>query len=396
MAPTDVAPTDVTIIGGGVIGSAVAYWLAAEPAFDGRVVVIERDPTYERASTPRSLGALRTQFSTPENIAIGQFCGSFVKAADEHLMVDGDAPALNFVEGGYLFLASEAGMEQLWANHTVQRQHGADVALLSPAEAAARFPWLNTDGLAGASLGLSGEGWLDPHALLQGIRRKARALGVDYRHDEVVGLERAGDRIAAVTCKRDGRLPCGFVVNAAGANGGAVAAMAGIPLPVGPRKRTRFYFLCQERIAPCPHTIDCSGISFRADGDGVLCGMPPLPEDDGETWDLEPDHGMFEARIWPLLAARVPAFEAVKVVRAWAGHYDYNAFDQNAILGPHPEVANFLFANGFSGHGLQQAPAVGRAIAECIAFGGYRSLDLSRLGYERIANDRPLRELAVI
>ncbi len=386
----------VAIVGGGIIGSAIAYFLMAEPAFGGTVLVVEKDSSYAESSTALSAGSVRQQFSVEENIRISLFCSEFLNAIHEYLEVDGEAPDVGFIEAGYLFLASPAGLDLLRQNHDLQRRCGADVLLLTPDELKARFPWLKVDDLAAGSLGTKNEGWLDPYALLQGFRRKAQALGAIYVEDEVIDVIRAGNRVSAVKLRRGGEIGCATVVNAAGPRAAQIAAMAGLALPVRPRKRQVFVIHCASDIPGCPLVIDPTGLFFRPEGDGFICGISPPPEEDPDCLDLEVDYGMFEARVWPLLAARVPAFEALKMTRAWAGHYAYNTVDQNAILGPHPEVGNFLFANGFSGHGLQQAPAVGRAIGELITFGAYRTLNLARLSYDRLAAGKPLRERNIV
>jgi sarcosine oxidase len=391
------ASADVIIAGGGVIGSAIAYFLKGWVEFPGSVVVVEKDPTYERASTPRSAGGIRQQFSTPENIAMSMFGIEFLRASGAHLEVEGERPHIPFVEQGYLFLATAAGMPILRRNHEAQRAAGAEILLLDRDGLAGRFPWLNLEGIAGGALGLKNEGWTDPYSLLQAFRRKARALGVSYLKDEVVGLERGGDRVAAADLKEGGRMTCGAFVNAAGAHAPEIAAMAGIELPVRPRKRFVYVFDCREPgLSGAPLTIDPSGVYFRPEGASFICGVSPPEEQDPDCLDLEVEYELFEEVVWPTIAHRVPAFESIKLQRAWAGLYDYNTLDQNAILGPHPRLRNFHAANGFSGHGLQQSPAVGRAIAELIAYGGFRSLDLSRFSYERVIAGRPLRELNVV
>jgi sarcosine oxidase len=396
---------DIAIVGGGVVGSAIAYFITADPAFGGSVVVIERDPSYQFCATTRSAGGVRQQYSTPENIEIGKFGAAFVKNAAAHLSVDGEPPVLGFVEGGYLFLASEEGRAVLEANHATQRAHGADVALLDPGQLRARFPWISTEGVALGSLGLSNEGWFDPNALLQGFRRKARAQGARFLHDHVGGIERADNRVEAVRLEEGGRLACGALVNAAGPAAGWVAALAGIELPVRPRRRFVYVFDCRTPIEPrAPLVIDTNGVFFRPETRGFITGvspeeaddpdMPPYGRPDDQRFDVE--YAQFEEIVWPTIAQRVPAFEAIKPSGAWAGHYDYNTFDQNGVVGRHPEVANFLFANGFSGHGLQQSPAVGRAVSELVLHGGYRTIDLTRFGWERIPAGKPLLELNVV
>lgn len=387
---------DVLIVGGGVIGSAIAYFLAGRTDFKGSVVVAEKDPTYEAAATPRSAGGVRQQFSTPENIQMSMFGASFIKTAGEHLTVDGEVADLPFTEWGYLFLATATGLDTLRTNHTTQTSLGAKVALLTPSELKARFPWLRVDDLAGGCFGLANEGWTDPYGLMQAFRRKARSLGVTYVADEVIGLERVGNRIASASLRVGGRLACGAVVNAAGYHSRAIAGMIGADLPVRPRKRIVYVFDCRAKPERAPLTIDPTGVWCRPEGANFIGGISPPEDQDPDATDFEIDYGLYEDVVWPTLAHRIPAFEALKLVRAWVGHYDYNTLDQNAILGPHPEVPNFYFANGFSGHGLQQSPAVGRAIAELIAYGGYRSLDLRRFGFERVLNNHPILELNVV
>jgi len=387
---------DVLIVGGGVIGSAIAYFLAGRTDFKGSIVVVEKDATYETAATPRSAGGVRQQFSTPENIQMSMFGAEFIKTAGEHLTVEGEVVDLPFTEWGYLFLATATGLETLRTNHTAQISLGAKVALLTPSELKTRFPWLRVEDLAGGCFGLANEGWTDPYGLLQAFRRKARALGVTYLADEVTGLERVGNRVASATLRGGGRLACGALVNAAGYHARALASMIGIDLPVRPRKRIVYVFDCRDRPERAPLTIDPTGVWFRPEGANFIGGVSPPEEQDPDATDFEIDYGLYEEVVWPTLAHRIPAFEALKLVRAWVGHYDYNTLDQNVILGPHPEVGNFYFANGFSGHGLQQSPAVGRAIAEAIAYGGYRSLDLRRFGFERVLNNQPILELNVV
>ena len=390
---------DVLVIGGGVIGSAVAYFLAAEPAFDGRVTVVERDPTYATSSTALSVASIRQQFSTPENIRMSLFGAEFFRSAGQYLAIDGEAPDIAFRESGYLFLATEESLPILESNHHTQLDCGAAVALLTPAELRMRFPWLAVDDLAAGSLGLANEGWLDSYALLQAFKQKAISLGGRYLRDEVVGLARQGNRLGAAELASGDRLEFGLAVNAAGPRANPLAAMAGLDLPVRARKRIVHVIDCPQPIADCPLVIDPTGLYFRPEGRNFLSGISPAPDQDPDqdpdSDGLELANDLFET-IWPLLARRVPAFETLKLVRAWAGHYAYNTLDQNAILGPHPEVENLYFTNGFSGHGLQQSPAVGRAMSELITFGSYRTLDLSRFGYERIIENKPVPELNVV
>lgn len=385
----------MAIVGGGAIGSSIAYWLTCGP-WPGEVVVIERDPTYACASSALSASAIRQQFSTPVNIAIGQHGFAFLRRAAELLAVDGERAEVGLVERGYLFLATPAGVPTLEDNHRVQRDHGADVELLSPAALAHRFPWLSTDGLGAASLGRSGEGWFDGYGLLRAFRRKAIAQGARYLAAEVVGAERRGRRVRALHLADGHRVACDIVINAAGPWARPVAAMLGVDLPVRARARTVFVIDAAEPLPGCPLVIDPSGVWLRPEGRHYLTGVSPPPERDPDDPPLEVDHALFEELVWPTLATRIPSLERLRLVNAWAGYYEYNTIDQNGLVGPHPDLDNVIFANGFSGHGIQQSPAVGRAVAELIRHGRYTTLDLSPLGLERLATGQPLVERNVV
>ena len=382
---------DVVVIGGGVMGSSIAWHLKRDPNFTGSVTVIERDPTYARASSALSASSIRQQFSTPLNIHLSRFGIGFLRKSRELLDVD-----LGLKEPGYLFLASAAGEAVLKANHTIQKGEGCAVELLDPAALRTRFPWISSEGVVRASHGFANEGWFDGPALMQAFRRKARELGAAYVADEVVKLG-AG----AVTLRSGGRLEADTTVLAAGPWSGEVAATAGITLPVEPRRRSVFVFDYQkqqgrEPPGSTPLTIDPSGTWFRPEGRFYIGGTTPAEGNDPPAAPLEVQHQEWDDMVWPTIAHRVPAFEAAKVVNSWAGYYEYNTFDQNGIVGRHPEIESLIFATGFSGHGIQQSPAVGRAVAELIVHGSYRTLDLSPFGYERISAGKPIRELNVV
>ncbi len=387
---------DVVIVGGAAVGSATAYFLAAQPGFKGSVVVLEQDFSYGKCATALSAASIRHQFSTPENIWLSQFGSHFLKQLGDYLAVDGAVPEVGFQERGYLFLATEAGRTNLQSNHHIQKAQGVDVALLTPAQLQARFDWLQVDDLFGGSLGLSGEGWLDAYSLMQALRRKAIALGVHYRQAKVQRLNRVGHRVVSVRLDDGSTLPCATVINTAGTGAAALARTAGLALPVESRKRSIFYVTSSAKLPGCPMVIDPTGAYFRPEGEGFICGVAPKAADDPECFDFEVQHSLFEEVLWPTLAARVPGFEALRVQRSWAGHYDFNVLDHNVILGAHPEVDNLLFANGFSGHGLQQSMGVGRALSELVAFGAYRTLDLRRLGWERVLKHEPLHEINIV
>jgi FAD-dependent oxidoreductase domain-containing protein 1 len=384
---------DIVIIGGAIVGSAVAYYLRQE-GFSGRIALVERDPQFAFSATTLSLASIRQQFSIPENIRLSAFTLGLFRRLIQEFGEDAD---ISFRETGYLILAGEAGLPILKANHAVQEAEGADIAIEDAAALTRRFPWLSVEGIAAGAFGRSGEGSFDAHAMLT-LFRKALRGKVDFVTATVTGIERSGNRVSAVLLDNGERLEAGTVVNAAGPSAGKVAALAGLALPVEPRKRSVFVFEARERIDDLPLLVDPSGIYVRREGSVYITGGAETEEGEGpaDHADFDPDWPLFEEAIWPVLATRIPAFEAIKATRAWAGHYDYNTLDQNAVIGPHPEVENFLFANGFSGHGLQQAPAVGRAIAELVVHDGYRTIDCSAFGYARIAAGRAFRELNVI
>ncbi|GAB4090721.1 NAD(P)/FAD-dependent oxidoreductase [Hydrogenophaga soli] len=389
----------IVIIGGGVIGSAIAYFLTQlQPGCP--VVVVERDPTYSRASSALSASSIRQQFSTDINIQMSAYGIGFLRNVGACLATQGEVPDIGLHEGGYLYLATAAGEATLRENHARQTSHGADVALLSPTQLHERFPWLALSDVVLGSLGLSGEGWFDGYLLLTALRKKAQHQGVRYLTNEAVGLDVVSSdgvqHVNAVRLRSGERLPCRFAVNAGGPWAAAIAAWAGIDLPVVGKRRTVFNLTCPETLPGCPLLIDTSGIWLRPEGKGFICGFAPPEEQDPDFAPLEPEYHAFEDHVWPTLAERIPAFEALRMQGAWAGYYEMNTFDHNAIVGLSPTCDNLVLANGFSGHGLQQCPAVGRGVAELMLTGQYRSLDLSPLSLERIAHQEPLLEKNVI
>ena len=385
---------DIVIVGGAIVGSAVAWYLREE-GFSGSIALVERDPQFAHSATTLSCASIRQQFSIPENIRLSQFTLGLFRQLTETFGAEAD---IGFRENGYLILASPEGLPVLTANHRAQMAEGADIVLENPAELSRRFAWLSTEGVAAGAYGRSGEGWFDAHALLMLFRKALRGRAVDFITASVVAIARDGNRVTGVKLDNGERLEAGVVVNAAGPNAGKVAALAGIALPVEPRKRSVFVFEARDNFTDMPLLVDPSGVYVRPEGSVYITGGAEPEAGDGpaDPADFDPDWPLFEEVIWPVLATRIPAFEAIKPTRAWAGHYDYNTLDQNGVIGPHPEVTNFLFGNGFSGHGLQQAPAVGKALAELVVHGGYRSVDCSAFGYERIPERRAFRELNVI
>ncbi len=388
---------DVVIAGGGAMGSACAYFLHAEFGYRGSILVVEPDPSYRHAASTLSASSIRQQFSTPVNIALSTFGMNFLRDAPRRLQHDGTAADMGLVASSYLYLAAPQGRAALEQRAALQRSNGVAVRFHDRAALAVRYPWINTADLAGGTDTASGEGWFDGHALLYALRAANERGGVRYARDRVIGWERSAlGRVGAAVLQERGRLRCRYAVIAAGTRARILAASAGLELPVFARKRSVFVFTCPTEIPGCPLVIDPSGLWFRPERDRFLCGPAADPDPDVSPEDFDADPGLFESQAWPILAHRVPAFEAVRMSSAWAGHYDFNTFDQNAFVGPVPGLPNLLLASGFSGHGLQHAPGIGRGLAEYICFGEYRSIDLAPLSYARLVANAPLREANVI
>lgn len=343
------------------------------------------------------------------------FSCEFFRSLGHHLGVEGeDPPDVNFVEGGYLFLATAEGEPVMRDNFSVQRSVDAAVELLTPSQLQEKFPWLNTEGISLGCFGYRNEGWFDPWTLLNAFKKKALSMGVHYIQGEVVGADvqsTVRSVQASLPTGEQRTIHCNHLVNASGPWASRVAAMAGVglrehsnpimhtELPVRPRKRLVFVFKCPEGpTTDCPLVVDPSGVFFRRESAGsmFITGRSPPKEEDKDGDDLEIDYSFFDERLWPVIAERVPAFEALKLTGAWAGFYDYNTVDQNAIIGAHPLISNLVFANGFSGHGIQQSPAVGRAVSEVILDGRTHSIDLSEFSFQRLVEGRPLLEKNIV
>ena len=377
---------DVVIIGGGVVGSSAAYHLVArDSGLD--VIVVEKDPSYEFAATGRSFGGVRILFSQEENIAMSLYGHEFYGDFAARTAVDEVETAIDFRRQGYLFMALDAEeAANIELNLEVQRGMGCEVLVLDAQGLAERYPSLTTEDVLLAVLAPN-DGWIDPHGALMGFRAKARSLGAAYVHGEVVEIEHDASAARGVRLGDGTTIAAKTVILAAGAWSGAIAAEIGLSLPVVPLARSNFHFETREAVEPLPLFRNLPGFGGRPEGSGYICGYTDIAN--AGRFDFEPRHEVFEDILWPGLAHRVKAFEAVKVTNAWAGHYAYNSFDGNLIIGPWRErMENLLIATGFSGHGLQQAPAVGRALAELVLDGGYREIDLERFDYARIPAGR--------
>ena len=394
------AAYDVVIVGGAMLGSSAAWFLTDNPDFNGTVLVVERDPTYENASTTHTNSCIRQQFSNEINVRISQFAADFIKNFRAYMGNDARVPQPRLHSFGYMYLAdTEAFAATLRDNQKLQAALGAGTQFMTRDDIARDYPFYQLDDIIGANHNRVDEGYFDGNTLFDWWKRSARERGVEYIANEVVAITKnaAGTRVDSVTLATGEVISCGTVVNASGTRGAKTAQMAGLDIPVEPRRRYTFIFAAERPLdRDLPLTIDPTGVHFRTDGAYYMAGCRPDPDPAVDHDDFAMDHAIWENHVWPIIATRVPQFEAVKLVNSWTGHYDYNTLDQNAILGPHTQVSNFMFLNGFSGHGFQQSPAMGRGIAELIAHGQFRTLDLSPFGYARIEAGEPFTEKAVI
>jgi glycine/D-amino acid oxidase-like deaminating enzyme len=392
---------DVIIIGGAIMGASTAWFLSDNKDFNGSVLVVERDMTFENCSTTHTNSCMRQQFSAELNVRISQFAADFVKNIRSYMGGDERIPELSIRSFGYMYFADNDGFaDVLRESQQVQLAAGAATQLMTPKEIKAAYPFYNVDDIVLGSINLVDEGYWDGGAVNDWWRRQSRERGVEWVQNEVVAITRnaAGTQVESVTLASGEVVACGQVVNASGPRAARTAQMAGIDVPVEPRKRYSWIFKAEQPLdQDLPLTIDPSGVHVRENGGGTYqCGGHSDHDPAVEFDDYAMDHSMWESHVWPILATRIPQFEAIKVQSEWGGHYAMNTFDHNAIMGPHTELSNFIFLNGFSGHGLQQSPAMGRGTAEWLTYGEYRALDLSPFHFERIPANRPIIEKAII
>jgi FAD-dependent oxidoreductase domain-containing protein 1 len=345
--------------------------------------VIEPDPTYAKAATPVATGGCRRLFSLPENIRMSQFSIEFFKSFD-----------VEWNERGYLFVAGAGHASVLEANSRTQESLGVRVELMERGQIAARYPWMRSHDLALGVLSPE-DGWLDPNSVLQGFRKKAQAMQVEFVRDRVVDVYVRGKRVAELELASGRKVRSESVINAAGCWAASIAKLAGMELPVNPMRRFEHYVELADALPPMPLVKDPERLVIRPEGKGYSVGLVDSREPRGFNFDVDPRY--FEEVVWPACAARIPAFEKLRLKREWAGLYDECELDGNMILGNWPgRLDNFYVACGFSGHGLMHAPAVGRALAELIARGRYETLDLARMGYQRVLDRAPYPEAGIL
>lgn len=380
---------DIVIVGGGIMGSTVAYYLMrTDPNL--RVAVIERDPSYSHASTTLSLSNVRIQFSLKENIQISQYTLEVLKSFEEKMAVDDNRPKIYFHQEGNLFLVDEACQDSARRAYELQKSLNCKVEWWSPEKIKQQYPLYAPKTYIGGTFGLE-DGHFDAYASLMGYRAKTRSLGAMYVKDDVVKIITTNSRVSGVQLASQETLRAAIVINCAGAWAAQLAKTAGVTLPVVPVKRQVFALeTAVKPEGPLPLTVLPSGLYFRTETGGIIL-LGKSMDDDPVGFNFNWDEKRFIEILWPELAEFVPAFDTLKLRRGWAGLYAVNTLDGNAILGEWPELKGLYLANGFSGHGLQQAPAVGRYISELI-LAQPPALDLSIFNPERILENKPLSE----
>jgi FAD-dependent oxidoreductase domain-containing protein 1 len=390
---------DVVVIGGGVVGAAAA-WRLKRDGVTGRVVVVERDPTYARASSFLAMGGIRQQFGSAVCVRMVQHSVELWRVFDERMRTPAHQPRAWFRQRGYLFLADDANSAALAARADAQEAAGAEQQRLSVDDVAALVPGLMLDDIRWALFGPA-DGYANPREVLFGLRAAALEAGAEYEPDEVVGIEVKGGRVAGVTLARGGRLAAPVVVNAAGALAGRVGALAGLSVPVEPVRQLLFRCtLPRPWPTRFPMVIDPGGVHWRhddpvapGDPDRITLAFTKWDEPAGERFDC--DDARWEHQFYPALVRRLPALADVSDVHGWAGLYEMTP-DHNPVLGEHPAVGGLVFASGFSGHGLMMSPATGLVVSEIVRLGKCRSFDIAPFAVDRFERGQLVRDGATI
>ena len=391
---------DVIIIGGAIYGSAIAWFLSNDSNFDGKILVVEKDPSYEFSSTARTNSCIRQQFSTKINIQISQFGADYINNFRTHMNGDPDIPTLSIQNFGYMYLANTKEFAKvLWENQKIQASENAETKYMSAKEISYDYPFYNVEDIVAGNHNLKNEGYFDGNTIFSWWKKSAKKNKVEYIKNEVcsMNLNESKTNVNSIVLKSGEVIVCDKVINSAGPYASKVSLMAGIEIPVEPRKRYSFVFKAEKPLdRDLPLTVDPSGVTMRSDGQYYLAGCPPDYDPAVDYQDFTIDCSIWENKVWPKVAHRIPQFESIRLINSWVGHYAYNVLDQNAIVGYHSNVRNFIFANGFSGHGFQQSPAIGRGIAELITYNEFRSLDLAPFRFSRIEANEPFIETAII
>ena len=392
---------DVIIVGGAIMGSSVAWFLSNNEDFDGSILIVERDPSYEKCSTSHTNSCIRQQFSSELNIKISQFTANYLKNFRDEMGGNKEIPNLKIQNFGYLYLSDNNTFSEILKNsQELQIKCGAETQILNAEEIKKKFPFYNVSDIQLGSHNIKDEGYFEGSIMFEWWRKSAKKNNVEYLHNEVVSmsLNNFKNNVDKVILSTGEEISCGTIVNASGPRAFLTSKMAGIEIPIEPRKRFTYIFSSNNPLdQELPLTIDPSGIHMRQyGGNTYMAGCFPDPDPAVDYDDFEEDHDMWENHLWPLIANRVPQFDALKVESSWAGHYAYNYLDHNAVIGRHDIIKNFIFINGFSGHGLQQSPAMGRGVSELIIYNEFKSIDLSPFSFSRIKKNEPIIETAII
>ena len=390
---------DVIIMGGGIMGLSTAYHLMKADS-SLKVIVIEKDLGYEKSSTALSMVNVRIQFSLKENVQISQYASKILENFEDEMAVNGKKPAIFYRREGNLFLYDEKSEPAAQKAFHMQKELGCAVEWWSTKKLKEKYPmYENLDNIVGATFGPE-DGHLDAYALLMGFKTKAASMGVSIIQDEVVELiktkdgEESGTAIQGVKTASGETFYSSHVVNCTGAWAARLLKTAGIDLPIDPTKRQVFAVKPEFTLdGPLPLTILPSGFYFRTETGGLLL-LGKSMENDPVGFDFSWDQERFEL-LWEELYEFAPVFEALKLIKGWSGLYAVNTMDANAILGEWPNLKGLYLANGFSGHGMQQGPAVGRYITELIT-GQKPILDLSIFNPIRILENNPIREDGIV
>ncbi len=391
---------DIIIVGGALFGSSIAWFLSSNSDFNGKILVIEKDPSYEFSSTARTNSCIRQQFSQKINIEISQFGAHYINNFKSFMNNDPNVPELSIQSFGYMYLADNENFARILKNNQkIQQLAGARTQFLPADEIKAAYPFYNVEDIVGGNHNRVNEGYFDGNTIFNWWKKSAKNNNVEYVKNEVVAINLSNSRkkVESVILRSGDSINCDKIINASGPYASKVSSMAGIKIPVEPRKRYSFIFQAAKPLDKLlPLTIDPSGVHMRSDGPNYLAGCPPKVDHAVNYDDFTHDNYIWEENVWPRLAHRIPQFESIRLINSWVGHYAYNLLDQNAIVGYHNKITNFIFANGFSGHGFQQSPAIGRGISELIVYNKFKTLDLSPLSFSRIEVNKPVVENAII
>ena len=386
----------VAIIGGGIIGSSAAYFLA-RAGNDISVAVIEKDSSYSNATTPQGAGGVRQQFSIEENIAQSTFSLDFYKNWNTNMADIPDLSDLHFREQGYLFVVTAEGEDTLRRNEALQRSMGVKTVVMDRKELCRKFPSIDRKDIV-KSVYTPDDGWIDPNAGMWGFRRAAEYHGATYINGRATGMDTTKTKVIGVTLEDGRKIEADYIINCAGPWANDIARMTGTELPIVPMCRVQHFWKCPYEFEDLPLVKDKSGMFFRPEGDGFVGGRPSFDIEPGYVEDIYKGFfaNYFEDTVWPMLAALVPKFEDLRLQRSWGGHYAQNLLDGNVIIGSYSQGHdNLLTACGFSGHGIMHAPAVGRALSELVLNGGYQTIDLTRFSYDRVKRNEPLLEMGI-